>query len=201
MSNSRSLATADDVTPHVRQYVVLDIETMPLVGLGPNQDIREIGAHRVEVLADGRHSVHPGAFHRLVRSEFFGTAPDTGSLPCTAVDTVSNNLSAGLVACRTLSWTWRSTASEVPWSLTTGGFTILPCSMKPAAVAMSQRSTTTGSTAWILLTWLLHGWEARCGRMPTGRCHRRVAVLTILRRGSVLLFGRRSGIGPFLMRS
>ncbi|WP_419912073.1 RecQ family ATP-dependent DNA helicase [Candidatus Poriferisodalis sp.] len=89
-----------DAESAVLHYVVVDIETVPQVGIGPAQDIREIGACRVEVLPDGRHSVAARPFHRLIRSEV--VSPVTGSRysPSPSAAAADAESDTGLVACR-----------------------------------------------------------------------------------------------------
>lgn len=89
-----------DAESGVLHYVVVDIETVPQVGIGPEQDIREIGACRVEVLADGRHSVASRPFHRLVRSEAAGPATGTNYSSSASAAGGAADSDAGLVACR-----------------------------------------------------------------------------------------------------
>ena len=88
------------VGPVLRAYVVVDLETVPLVGTGPEQDIREIGACRVEVRPDGRHLVVGRPFHRLVRSEITGAVRGSGNSPLPAAAAEAADADAGLVACR-----------------------------------------------------------------------------------------------------
>ena len=99
-SDSGPVAANDRVMPLVRRYVVLDIETVPLVGVGPEQDIREIGACRVEVLPDGTHSVEGHPFHRLVRSEIISSVSGSESASLLAAEADAADPDAGLVTCR-----------------------------------------------------------------------------------------------------
>ena len=89
-----------DAASAVLHYVVVDIETVPQVGIGPEQDIREIGACRVEVLPDGTHAITGHPFHRLVRSEAASPVSGPGSSSPPAASAGAADSDAGLVACR-----------------------------------------------------------------------------------------------------